>query len=218
MSSTDMKNLKRGLRKKLMMAAVAFVLVLGLLPAYIRAYTLSGLSDAPTLILGDRVWVLGGAYDIRIPYTDYVLLTRRQPSLGELVQVASPKNRHLIFKRVAALPGDRVAMHQHHLRINGKPLAYKATDRAAFGSVSPENHLGSVIETEMLGSHAHLITFTPESPRSSFAELLVPPDHFFLMGDNRDQSQDCRDWGPVPRRSNSRKSGRRTATTVRGQM
>ena len=172
-----MKNLKRGLRKKLIVAAVAFVMVLGLLPAYISAYTLSGPSDAPTLLLGDRVWVLRGAYDIRIPYTDYVLLTRRQPSLGDLVQIASPKDGRLMFKRVAALPGDRVAMRQHHLRINGKSLAYKATDGAAMGSVSPENHLGSVIETEMLGAHSHLITFTPESPKSSFAERLVPPDH-----------------------------------------
>ena len=194
-----MKNLKRGLRKKLMVAAAAFVMVLGLLPAYIRAYTLSGPSDAPTLLLGDRVWVLRGAYDLRFPYTDYVLWTRRQPSLGDLVQVASPRDGRLIFKRVAALPGDRVAMRQHHLRINGTSLAYQAADGAALGSVSAENHLGSAIETEMLGVHPHLITFTPDSPKSSFAELLVPPDHFFLMGDNRDQSQDSREWGPVPR-------------------
>ena len=194
-----MKNLKRGLRKKLMVAAVAFVMVLGLLPAYIRAYTLSGPSDAPTLLLGDRVWVLRGAYDLRIPYTDYVLLTRRQPSLGDLVQVASPQDGRLMFKRVAALPGDRVAMRQHHLYIDGKSLAYQAADGAAWSSVSAENHLGSVIETEKLGVHPHLITFTPDAPKSSFAELLVPPDHFFLMGDNRDQSQDSREWGAVPR-------------------
>jgi signal peptidase I len=196
-----MKSSKRRLRTKLIVGAVVFVVVLGLLPAYIRAYTLSGPSDAPTLLLGDRVWVMRGAYDIRVPYSDLVLLTRRQPNLGDLVQVASPENGRLMFKRVAALPGDRVAMHQHRLRINGNLLEYAATDAAAFRSVSSENHLGTVIETEMLGSYPHLITFTPDSAKNSFSEVFVPPDHFFLLGDNRDQSQDSRAWGPVPRQS-----------------
>jgi signal peptidase I len=197
MGNGGMKSSKRSLRAILMVGAVVLVVVLGLLPAYIHAYTLSGPSDAPTLLLGDQVWVMRGAYDIRIPYSDRVLLTRRQPSLGDLVQVASPEDGRLMFKRVAALPGDRVAMHQHRLRINGKLVEYAAADAAAFRSVSPENHLGSVIETEMLGSCPHLITFTPDSAKNSFAEVLVPPDHFFLLGDNRDQSQDSRAWGPV---------------------
>jgi signal peptidase I len=195
------KNSKRNLRTKLIVGAVVFVVVLGLLPAYIGAYTISGSSDAPTLLLGDKVWVLRGAYDIRIPYFDRVLLTRGQRTLGDLVQVASPKDGRQILKRVVALPGDWVSMQQHRLRINGVLLEYAATDGAAFRSVSPENHLGSVIETEMLGSHAHLITFTPGSARNSFVEVLVPPDHFFLLGDNRDQSEDSRARGPVRRQS-----------------
>jgi signal peptidase I len=196
-----MKNRKRRLVRKLLLAAVLLFVALALVPAYVGAYTLSGTSAAPTLLLGDRVWVNRGAYDIRLPYSDRVLLTRGSPTLGDLVQVASPDDGHLIFKRIAALPGDRVAMHEHHLSVNGSPLTYTATDNTAFASVPPENHLGSVIETEVLGMHAHLITYTPRSARSAFPEVLVPSDHYYLLGDNRDQSQDSRAWGPVPRQS-----------------
>src|SRR3954471_7270405 len=108
-----MKNRKRKLGRKLLSAAVLLTAALALLPAYIRAYALSGNSAAPTLLLGDRVWVNHGAYDICFPYSNCVLLARRDPALGELVQVMSPEDGSLIFKRIAALPGDRVAMRDH---------------------------------------------------------------------------------------------------------
>jgi signal peptidase I len=90
-------------------------------------------------------------------------------------------------------------MRQHHLTINGRSLAYTVADSAAFAAVPAENRLGSVVEMETLGAHAHLITYTPGSATSSFPEVLVPADHYFLMGDNRDESRDSRSWGPVAR-------------------
>jgi signal peptidase I len=187
--------------RKLLSAAVLLVVALAVLPAYVGAYTLAGASAAPTLLLGDRVLVNRAAYDVRLPYSDRVLLTRGDPALGDLVLVASPDDGGLIFKRVAALPGDRVARRGHHLSLNGSPRAYAPADGTAFASAAPENVLGSVIETELLGSQAHLISYTPGSPASSFPEFLVPPGHYYLLGDNRDRSRDSRAWGPVPRQS-----------------
>jgi signal peptidase I len=194
-----MSNPRRKLRWKTLVCAAVVVAAFALLPAYVGAYTLSGASDAPTLLLGDWVWVNRAAYDVRVPYSDRVLWNRAGPALGDLVLVENPDNRLLIFKRVVALPGDRVGMHQHHLTLNGRSLAYAAADRAAFAAAPAENLLGSVIETETLGAHTHLITYTPGSETSSFPEVQVPADHYFLMGDNRDRSLDSRTWGPVPR-------------------
>jgi signal peptidase I len=196
-----MSNLSRGLKKKLLFSAALLIISLVMLPAYVGAYILSGISAAPTLLLGDRVLVNRGAYDIRIPYSDRVLVNRNGPAPGDLVLVESPDNGQFIFKRVAAIPGDRVAMHEHHLIINGRPLTYTAVGRTAFAAVPRENRIGSVIEIERLGSHDHLITYTPDSTASSFPEVIVPADHYFLIGDNRDQSRDSRAWGPVPRKN-----------------
>jgi signal peptidase I len=196
-----MKDKKRRLARKPLLAAALVILALACTRDYLGAYTLAGSSDAPTLVLGDWVWVNRSAYDIRLPYSERVLLTRGHPRRGELVQVVWPETGRLIFKRVVGLPGDRVSMQDHHLRINGSPLTYTATDRTAFASIPPDNRLGSVIETEMLGEHPHLITYTPGSAKSSFAEVLVSDDHYFVLGDNRDESLDSRAWGALPRQS-----------------
>jgi signal peptidase I len=141
-----------------------------------------------------------GSYDVRFPFTDRVLLHRGDPELGDLVLIESPDNGRPIFKRIAALPGDRVVMENRHLTINGHPLQYTATDNKAWATAPPENMLGSVMEREALGRIEHLITYTPgPAENSSFAEVLVPPDHYFMLGDNRDQSRDSRAWGPVSR-------------------
>src|SRR5262245_56119632 len=64
--------------------------VVALIPSYVRAYELSGSSDAPTLLLGDRVLVSLAAYQIRLPYTDVVLYARTTPRPGDLVLVQWP--------------------------------------------------------------------------------------------------------------------------------
>jgi signal peptidase I len=194
-----MSNPRRKLRWKTLSGASLLVVAFALLPAYVQAYTLSGASDAPTLLLGDWVWVNRAAYDLRIPYSDRVLWSRTGPALGDMVLVENPEMGNLVFKRVVALPGDRVGMHQHHLILNGRSLSYAAVDRAAFAPVPAENLLGSFIERETLGEQTHLITYNPGSATSSFPEVPVPADHYFLMGDNRDESRDSRTWGPVPR-------------------
>jgi len=177
-----------------LLAAGAIVL----LPAYVRAYTLSGTSDVPTLLLGDRVWVNLASYDVRFPYTSHVLFARQAPQIGDMVLVASPENDWLIFKRIVALPGERMAMTDFHLTINGRELEYEPREHAAFARVPVGNDLGSRVELEFLGAGKHLISYSPD-PRGCFAEITVPPGNYFLLGDNRGISRDSRDWGPVAR-------------------
>jgi signal peptidase I len=178
-------------------AAALLTAVVALAPSYVRAYTLAGSSDAPTLLLGDRVWVNLASYDVRFPYTDAVLFSRATPRPGDLVLVQWPGDRWPVFKRVVATGGDRVAMEAHHLILNGQPLTYAPHDESAFAAVPPANLLGSVFEVETIGGVEHLISFTPGT-RDSFPEVLVPEGQCYVLGDNRDPSQDSRDRGPVP--------------------
>jgi signal peptidase I len=82
-----MSNPRRKRRWKTLSGAALLVVALALLPAYIQAFTLSGASDAPTLLLGDWVWVNRASYDLRIPYSDRVLWSRAGAALGDLVLV-----------------------------------------------------------------------------------------------------------------------------------
>ena len=193
------KRLRWHARRTLPTAALVTA-ALALVPAYVRAYTVAGASAVPTLLLGERAWVNFAAYDIRFPYTGRVLFARADPRLGDLVQVESPDDGRLIFKRVVALPGDRVGMHAHHLSLNARPLAYAPRDAGAFAAVPPENSLGSCVEAELIGEVRHLITYTPgPGANGSFPDVLVPAGHYYLLGDNRDHSLDSRAWGPVSR-------------------
>jgi signal peptidase I len=191
------KHLSQIGRKTLLAGLLAAGAIL-LLPAYVRAYTLSGTSDVPTLLLGDRVWVNLAAYDVRFPYTSQVLFGRQGPQAGDMVLVESPENGWLIFKRVVGLPGDRVAMSDFHLTVNGRQLAYEPIEHAAFADVPARNELGCRVELEFLGDAKHLISYSP-GPRGTFAEIILPPGNYFLLGDNRGISRDSRDWGPVSR-------------------
>jgi signal peptidase I len=196
-----MKYLPRLTRKRVVIAVLAVTALL-LPPAYLRAYTLSGSSDAPTLLLGDWVLVNLASYDIRFPFSERVLVARADPQRGDLVLVEWPGDGRLIFKRVVAVPGDRVGMSDYHLRLNGAPCGYVPGDAAAYVAVASENHLGSRIEVETLGDVEHLIAYSREAESGgSFAEVLVPPGQYYLLGDNRSNSLDSRAWGPVSRGS-----------------
>jgi signal peptidase I len=187
----------RRVGRKTVWSAALLVAVVTLAPSYVRAYKLTGASDAPTLLLGDHVWVNLASYDVRFPYTDVVLFSWAKPRLGELVLVQWPGDRHSVFKRVVSTGGDRVTMEAHHLILNGQPLTYASHDNSAFAAVPPANHLGSIFEVETIGGLEHVISFTPGT-RDSFPEVLVPEGQCYVLGDNRDPSLDSRDKGSVP--------------------
>jgi signal peptidase I len=191
--------LVRRVGRKALWSAAFLTAVVVAAPSYVRAYTLTGSSDAPTLLLGDRVLVNLASYDVRFPYTDAVLFSRARPRPGELVLVRWPGDRWPLFKRVVATGGDRVAMQAHHLILNGRPLTYAPHDGSSFAAAAPANLLGSAFEVETIGGVEHLISFTPGT-RDSFPEVLVPEGQCYLLGDNRDPSLDSRDKGPVPYR------------------
>ena len=153
----------------------------------------------PNLLEGDVVFVNRLAYNVKLPLTNIVLGTTGEPQRGDIVTFSSPVNGTRLIKRVIALPGDRVEMRNEQLIINGRPASYSALDHS-MENIKGLGELAAVRVDETLGSSSHAIQFLPQvQARRDFAPLVVPPGQYMMLGDNRDNSEDSRYIGLVPR-------------------
>src|SRR5271157_3258862 len=110
-------------RRLVILASAALFLIL---PGYLRAYSLSGTSGAPTLLLGDQAIVNQAAYWVRLPYVDMRLLQVSRPRRGDLVLVQRPDDPARACKRVIGLPGETIEMRDNCVLIEGRALPLKA--------------------------------------------------------------------------------------------
>ncbi len=182
-------------------SAVSFILLtLACVPAYLSAYTVAGPSDAPTLLIGDRVLVNHAAYDFKAPYTTIRLARLGEPRRGDLVSVLMPNTNTLVLKRIAAVPGDTVEMRENRLFINGRQVQQEVLNRPDFDWIPPAHGIGIIVAAEKADGDEHRVTYTPgRSPLSTFKPMNISHDCFFVLGDNRDDSNDSRTFGPVGR-------------------
>jgi signal peptidase I len=161
-------------------------------------------SMKPTIEIGDRVVVNKLAYDLKVPFTTIELWKWADPNRGDIVVLFSPVDGTRLVKRVIAVPGDRVAMYNNQIYINGKPAAWSPLKTAD----DPEQGMAYIAD-EILSGHKHKVMVTPQVPAvRSFAPIAVPTGHYFVLGDNRDNSNDSRFIGFIERR---RIVGRATA-------
>jgi signal peptidase I len=180
-------------RRRVVLLSLASVVVL-ILPAYLRAFTLSGPSDAPTLLLGDRAVVNRAAYWVNLPYTDIKLIRVSHPRRGDLVLVLRPDRPLLVFKRVIGLPEETIEMRDNRVLIDGQPLPLTALPRPDFSWVPTSHVMGNTVYDEA----GHWAAFTEGAgAHRDLHPVQLRSDEYFLLGDNRDISLDCRVWGPL---------------------
>ena len=154
-------------------------------------------SMKPTIEEGDRVVVNKLAYDLKLPFTMIELIKWSDPKHGDIVVLFSPADGVRLVKRVVALPGDKIELRENQLLVNGKAAIWKP--------VGPreDNEQGtSFIVEETLNGKTHEVMFIPQnpSPMRTFGPLVVPAGRYFVMGDNRDNSNDSRFIGMIERR------------------
>ena len=164
-------------------------------------YVPSG-SMNPTLMDGDRILVNKHAYGWRLPLTLIHLTEGDEPQRGEIVVFESPANGVTLVKRVIGLPGDTVAMVDDKLMINGQEVSYSPIDGDIGQQMIAEfRNAPHLLADEHLPGCDHDIMVMPDRPAMrSFGPVTVPADSYWMMGDNRDDSDDSRFIGAVPRR------------------
>jgi signal peptidase I len=154
----------------------------------------------PTILEGDRIFVNKLAYGLHVPFTSMEVAHWSSPKRGDVVVFYSPVDGQRLVKRVIGLPGDTIELAGNRLMINRTPAEYEAVANAGdLAATLPAPQLPHAFATERVDGQSHPVMSTPAlAARRNFAPLTVPPGHYFVMGDNRDNSADSRYIGFIP--------------------
>jgi signal peptidase I len=153
----------------------AVVLALLIRTFVVQTFEIPSGSMEDTLAIGDRLLANKFIYGTRIPFTDTRIAKLRDPQRGDVVIFKYPVDRSKDFiKRVIGVPGDEILIRDKQVYVNGVP--YRNPHEV----------------------HKEPKVYPPEqNPRDNFGPVRVPPNAYFMMGDNRDRSYDSRFWGFV---------------------
>jgi len=156
-------------------------------------------SMIPTLLVGDYLFVSKFTYGHRIPFTRERLFMGEGPKRGDIAVFEYPRDPTKDYiKRIIGLPGDRIIYQDKRLYVNDQPVMYENA-----GSYTYRNERGTEVESsrffeKLSDGRSYSILVRPFSFSDQITDEVVPPGHYFVMGDNRDNSNDSRFWGFVP--------------------
>lgn len=151
----------------------------------------------PTVMPGDFIAVNMASYGLRLPVWHQKILSTGHPHTGDVMLFRWPVNPKIDFvKRVVGVPGDRISYIDKVFYINGQRAPQHYLGEAIDYESATPRHV-KVFEENLRGVK-HKIFIDPTQPRQDFRDLVVPANHYFTIGDNRDNSDDSRFWGFVP--------------------
>ncbi len=154
---------------------IAILIAIFIRTFIVQAFKIPSSSMEPTLLVGDHILVNKFIYGVKIPFMEKKLFSYKTPKRGDIIVFIFPKDRSKDFiKRVIALEGEKVEIVQNKIYINDKLI---------------DDPWGHYVE------QGNLRRFFP--PVDRYGPYVVPKDSLFVLGDNRDNSQDSRFWGFV---------------------
>lgn len=195
---------------------IALLIALTIRALVIEPFKIPSASMVPTLLIGDQIFVNKFVYGLRVPFTKKRFWDGKDPKRGEVVIFLYPKDESLDYiKRVMGLPGDKIRVEGEDVYVNDQLvdkalLSFKPdtkhSDRVFASLDKPYKKMTLFpdweyfkIYREELDGRAHLAQY--QGYPSFGKEYVVPPGHYFVMGDNRDNSADSREWGFLPRQN-----------------
>lgn len=149
-------------------------------------------SMRPTLVQGDYIFVTKYSYGLRLPVLDTKIIETGEPERGDVVVFRLPSDPSINYiKRVVGLSGDTVVYRDHRLTVNGENVPLRP---------APDDPDGEALSRfiEDLGGHEHGILLAGPGSASREGVFEVPEGHYFMLGDNRDNSRDSRFIGMIP--------------------
>ena len=180
--------------KSLSLAVLLFLLVRAFL---VEAYRIPSGSMEGTLLVGDFLLVNKLVYGAEVPFTGKRLPAVRRPAYGDVVVFQWPEDPTKNFvKRLVGLPGDTLAMRDGTLMRNGKPQDESRYVVHAEPNADPGGEEFDWQREFLVARSLHAATY--HASRNNWGPIIVPARHYFMLGDNRDNSLDSRYWGFVP--------------------
>jgi signal peptidase I len=165
----------KAVRKDIESVVIAILIALFVRAFIVQAFDIPSGSMEPTLLPGDYILVNKFIYGIRIPYTNIRMLSYKEPKLGDVIVFIYPKDPSKDFiKRVIGTPGQTVQITGGKIYIDNTPIP---DPWGFFDNKEPAGFIEAV---------------------ENFGPVVVPEHSFFVMGDNRNNSEDSRFWGFVP--------------------
>ena len=155
-------------------------------------------SMIPTLLIGDFILVNKYQYGIKSPIFNSQLIKIGNPQRGDVVVFRYPLDPSTPFiKRVIGLPGDSIRIDNKHVYVNEKEVVWQ-NEKTYIGIQSAARHTGSKVHQELIGEQLHQVLISSDRYATG-GDFNVPSAHYFVLGDNRDNSRDSRFWGFVPK-------------------
>lgn len=175
-----------------------FLIVLILRSFIVEPFRIPSASMMPTLLRGDFILVNKYDYGIRLPVLNTKVFGNGQPKRGDVIVFRYPEDPTVPFiKRVVGVPGDHLQFKDKNLTINGAQIELGLKGIYHSDGVGRREN-GSYLMEEKLDQLIHEVLINPLQLSSVEIDRKIPDGHYFVLGDNRDNSRDSRYWGLVP--------------------
>lgn len=175
-----------------------FLIVLLIRSFFYEPFRIPSGSLEPTLLVGDFILVNKFIYGIRLPVSHAQIIPVQKPQRGDIMVFRFPPDPRIDYiKRVVGLPGDKISYVDKQFTINGQAVPQTLVGYAT-QTDQRSNTVPVLVKEEDLMGVKHLINVRPGAFAPDMRDIIVPAGHYFMVGDNRDDSADSRVWGFVP--------------------